>query len=85
MNMSIYKSLILLCSILCMNGFFSQTNVYDVEETTLHLEDTIVYLRIDMIPITGVIQGKNGQVLNYNLFMCVFMNILYRKNFPKGH
>ncbi len=54
------RLLLLFCITFCLQYYFSQTKVYDVKETTLHLEDTIVYLRNDMIPITGVIQGKNN-------------------------
>lgn len=54
------RLLVLFCITFCLQYYFSQTKVYDVKETTLHLEDTIVYLRNDMIPITGVIQGKNN-------------------------
>lgn len=50
------KSLVIFCAIFCMQYFFSQTKVYDVKETTLHLEDSIVYLRSTMTPITGIIQ-----------------------------
>jgi antitoxin component YwqK of YwqJK toxin-antitoxin module len=50
------KSLVIYCAIFCMQYFFSQTKVYDVKETTLHLEDSIVYLRSTMTPISGIIQ-----------------------------
>jgi len=56
MNITIYKSLILFCITFCMHYFFSQTKIYDVKETTLHLEDSIVYLRSTMTPISGIIQ-----------------------------
>jgi len=61
MNITIHKSLFLFCSILCVIFFsqtkiYSQTKVYDVKETTLHLQDSIVYLRSTMSPVNGIIQ-----------------------------
>lgn len=66
MRLQFHRLLVVLCTIFCMQFFFSQTKIYDVKETTLHLEDTIVYLRNDMIPVNGVIQGKNN--LNKKIF-----------------
>ncbi len=61
MNIAKYKSLVLFSIIFCIHYFFSQTKVFNLEETTLHLEDTVVYLRNDMIPVDGVIQCKNAE------------------------
>jgi antitoxin component YwqK of YwqJK toxin-antitoxin module len=50
------RLLVLFCITFCLQYFFSQTKVYDVKETTLHLQDSIVYLRSTMSPVTGIIQ-----------------------------
>jgi antitoxin component YwqK of YwqJK toxin-antitoxin module len=55
-----------------VNVFFSQTNVYDVEETTLHLEDSIVYLRSNMLPVNGIIQKMD--TLKRKVFEASFIN-----------
>ncbi len=50
------RFLVLFCITFCLQYFFSQTKVYDVKETTLHLQDSIVYLRSTMTPISGIVQ-----------------------------